>query len=65
MYKRNIGGKEFILFPNLSMEQKNDEDLITYCQYLEYIPISTKDLKIFLKWTYPHGFKIHFQILKR
>ena len=35
MYKRNLGRKEFIQFPNLSMAQKNDEDLMTYCQHLE------------------------------
>lgn len=35
MYKRNIGQKEFIQFPNLSTEQKNYEDLITYCKYLK------------------------------
>ncbi|XP_050520167.1 SCAN domain-containing protein 3-like [Daktulosphaira vitifoliae] len=35
MYKINLGRKEFIQFPNLSMVQKNDEDIITYCQHLE------------------------------
>lgn len=35
MYKRNVGRKEFTQFPNLSMNQKSDEDVITYCQHLE------------------------------
>lgn len=36
MYKKNLGRKELIQFPNLSMEHKNDEDLLTYGFWIRF-----------------------------
>lgn len=37
MYKINLGRKKCIQFPNRSIERRNNEDLITYCQHPELL----------------------------
>ncbi|XP_053159163.1 LOW QUALITY PROTEIN: protein ZBED8 [Hemicordylus capensis] len=42
IHKRNLGRGEFIHFPNLSTVEKNDEDLLEYCQHLETLELDFK-----------------------
>lgn len=35
LYKRNLGRGEFYQFPNLSLVEKRDDDVLIYCQHLE------------------------------
>lgn len=35
LYKRNLGRGEFYQFPNLSLMEKRDDDVLIYCQHLE------------------------------
>lgn len=37
LYKPNLGGGKFSLFPKLSTVEKYDEELLTYCQHLNIL----------------------------